>query len=508
MSIRLLWQPRDPRLNQSTANEMNAANKSPDQKIQMNESLPAIGGNACDTTGALLNSDAASDLVSAADEFMQTRSSVDDMDTPDVSTHVENGASTLIEFPVAGKSTRNRPQWRKDLSERVREIQERRAREMSRQDETELAQTRTTLDSSTDRESIRSTRARRGELPSEKTEQNGAKNSLPLNLVPPTEQPPPNPIVVAALRRVERARQNASLSHHGIAHGRNGAATARAYAPSAQTDAETEHDAQLSVAALDLQADTQAVAQSIVDTARPEEAINQPGTPPETRVKLVAIPTRVADANTVDTTATSNRAAENDDVVVKELGETGETKTFASEALAPSLQERTPRRVTHVVVDEAFLTKIESEQYAVNLRAKHGVPASLSARLIGGTIDLVFAGILTAPFAAVIAWLGDGWTNAELRTSLSLVYTFALFGYLTASVAFVGRTLGMKVFSLRAFDLRTGMLPTAGRSAQRAVLHILSLACLGLGLLFALIDRDRRTVPDRLTQTIVLREGK
>src|SRR5256885_11608305 len=39
--------------------------------------------------------------------------------------------STLIEFP--GTARASRPQWRKDFSERVREIQERRARESARE---------------------------------------------------------------------------------------------------------------------------------------------------------------------------------------------------------------------------------------------------------------------------------------------------------------------------------------------------------------------------------------
>src|SRR5881227_319757 len=41
--------------------------------------------------------------------------------------------STLIEFP--GVSRVSRPQWRKELSERVREIQERRSRESTREPE-------------------------------------------------------------------------------------------------------------------------------------------------------------------------------------------------------------------------------------------------------------------------------------------------------------------------------------------------------------------------------------
>ncbi|MDQ3817791.1 MAG: hypothetical protein M3362_08880, partial [Acidobacteriota bacterium] len=83
--------------------------------------------------------------------------------------------STLIEFP--GVSRAQRPQWRKELSERVREIQERRAREAE-----EVAQ--------------------------RPIEQPVVETSAPqLGLVPQPEVQEVNPIVAAALKRLERARQ-------------------------------------------------------------------------------------------------------------------------------------------------------------------------------------------------------------------------------------------------------------------------------------------------------------
>ncbi|HEX8722974.1 MAG TPA: hypothetical protein VF736_20310, partial [Pyrinomonadaceae bacterium] len=55
-------------------------------------------------------------------------------DNSNVTTHAAQGAnnSTLIEFPGVN---RNRPAWRKELSERFREIQQRRAREADTQGE-------------------------------------------------------------------------------------------------------------------------------------------------------------------------------------------------------------------------------------------------------------------------------------------------------------------------------------------------------------------------------------
>jgi hypothetical protein len=62
----------------------------------------------------------------------------------------------------------------------------------------------------------------------------------------------------------------------------------------------------------------------------------------------------------------------------------------------------------------------------------------------------------------------------------------------------------MRMFSLRTIDLRTGLIPTGGQSIKRALSHVLSLALAGLGLAYAVIDPDRRTIPDRFSHTIVI----
>src|SRR5688572_22450181 len=92
-------------------------------------------------------------------------------------------SSTLIEFPGAH---RNRPAWRKELSERFREIQQKRAREATHEDE--------------DAPGLESDAGRSGYT---------AETAKQLGLVPPppAETVEPNPIVEAALRRIERARR-------------------------------------------------------------------------------------------------------------------------------------------------------------------------------------------------------------------------------------------------------------------------------------------------------------
>ncbi|HET9478111.1 MAG TPA: hypothetical protein VFO72_02120, partial [Pyrinomonadaceae bacterium] len=117
--------------------------------------------------------------------------------TGDSPTSPPEQKSTLIEFP--GISRSSVPQWRKELSEKVREVQERRAREAAR----EAAE-------------------------AERQRVEAASNPPQLELLPPTETPAMNPLVAAALKRIERAHQSASVE---TSQPRSSLATAVAYAP-------------------------------------------------------------------------------------------------------------------------------------------------------------------------------------------------------------------------------------------------------------------------------------
>jgi uncharacterized RDD family membrane protein YckC len=79
------------------------------------------------------------------------------------------------------------------------------------------------------------------------------------------------------------------------------------------------------------------------------------------------------------------------------------------------------------------------------------------------------------------------------------------FLYLTISVAFTGRTLGMKLLSLRVIDARTGLIPTGSQSAGRSLVYLLTLTAAGVALMYTFINRERQSVHDRFTRTAVIR---
>jgi len=305
--------------------------------------------------------------------------------------------STLIEFPG---TSRPLPEWRKQLSQRVREVQERRAREAA--EEAAAAQEAGVVSCS---------------LP-----------SAQLELVPALDQPVRNPIVSKALERLDRARRSEQVTG-----GFTGAATAPAFEP-------------------------------VADTGVEAEVIDPP--PVEAKPKLTVV-------------APSKPRTE------------------------PS--ERKPIRVISDGVDDVALSYLET---CLSVPAIEGDTRSDSAgfgrRIIAGIFDLLLVALMAAPAAAAIEFSDGNWSDPRVIGLMSGITVLTMFAYFTISIALTGRTLAMRIFSLRTIDTRTGLIPTGGQSMKRALGHIFTLG-LVVGLLYAVIDPDGRTIADRFSKTIVIR---
>lgn len=67
-----------------------------------------------------------------------------------------------------------------------------------------------------------------------------------------------------------------------------------------------------------------------------------------------------------------------------------------------------------------------------------------------------------------------------------------------------GATLAMQTWRLKVVDARNGQLPSVARAALRYALAWPSLWCFGAGILWAIVDRDRQFLHDRLAGTCVV----
>ena len=314
--------------------------------------------------------------------------------------------STLIEFPG---TTRALPEWRKQLSQRVREVQERRAREAA--EEAAAAQ--------------------------EAGMVSCALPSAQLELVPDLEQQVMNPIVSKALERIERARRP-DQDLGGFA----GAATAPAFEPVEEIVAEPE-----------------------LSDSPPFEA----------KAKLT---------------------------VVAPLP----PKTVNSEPKR-EVTDRKPVRVISDSVNDVALSYLETCLSVPALAAdSNNESAGFGRRFIAASFDLFLVALMAAPVAAAIEFSDGDWSDPRVIGLMTGLTVVTMFAYLTISIALTGRTLAMRIFSLRTIDIRTGLIPTGGQSIKRAIGYIFGLAVLGLGVIYGLVDPDGRTIYDRFSKTIVIRD--
>jgi uncharacterized RDD family membrane protein YckC len=322
--------------------------------------------------------------------------------------------STLIEFPGVTRSSV--PEWRKELSERVREVQERRAREAARE---AAEDERRRVDADID--------------------------PPQLELLPPAEMPTINPLVAAALRRIERAHQSAPTETR---HTRSALATAIAYAP-AREDNDMNETVGLPTTQL---------------TFEPEIAVEEQE-PAVEKTHLVVVP--------------------------------------PSEP-APAPMPRAPKRLIRDDPNDPALNYLDS--ISRNLRVDDSLMQSASTfrRLISALTDLVFCALLSSPIVAATYLTGNSLLEPRVIAVLAGSFIVVTFVYLTLMTALTGRTWAMRLLSLKVIDTKTRLIPTGSQSIGRSFIYLSSLVSV-LGTLFVFVSREGYTAHDRLTRTAVVR---
>jgi uncharacterized RDD family membrane protein YckC len=388
--------------------------------------------------------------------------------SPEIESAEDSKRSTLIEFPGG----RDVPEWRKQLSKRVREVQERKAREAAE----ELAA------------------AQEAGLVS------CAMPSGQLELVPDLENPIVNPIVSKALERIERARRSDySTSHH----------TATAFAPALDPEAQAFAANAVSDTPAESKRKLMMVAspQPIVEPVEivTEELIADDSFEPQ--IESIAVESPLAESTLVETAVVAAAAVES---MVRESFAIESTVTEGP--IEPEVDQqpvRTPleRKPIRVISDnDVALSYLENclsvPALASDTRADL---AGLTRRFFSGIVDLLLVAIMVSPAVAAMYYSGSNWEDPKTIGILSGITAAIMFAYLTVCTAMTGRTLAMRMFRMRTIDLRTGLIPTGGQSITRAITYVFSLALLGLGIAYAVIDPDKRAVHDKLSKTIVIR---
>ena len=320
---------------------------------------------------------------------------------------IKSTTSSLIAFPGTTRSTV--PEWRRELGERVREVQERKAREAA-------------------------------------MERDDAPNETPspqLELLPKVESPQLNPLVAAALQRIERAHARPQYA------GNVAVATVEEYEP--------EPEVSLNLAPCATEPD-EPVFEEEID-------VNDSQSASERVHNLAVVPALV----------------------------TNELTT------APK-----PKRLIRDDNDPA-LNYLDSLPTTVGLDVSRHESAPILRRIVGGIVDLLVIGVLVSPVYFLIQFNQANWQEPRTIGFAAASFVVVSFLYLTISTALTGRTLGMRLISLRVVDARTGLIPTGGQSAKRAFIYVLSLVTAAIPLMYTFIDRDGLAPHDRVSRTAVVR---
>jgi uncharacterized RDD family membrane protein YckC len=112
-------------------------------------------------------------------------------------------------------------------------------------------------------------------------------------------------------------------------------------------------------------------------------------------------------------------------------------------------------------------------------------------------VALIF--IATFPFLAFVGDSTHGWRRHLLQAWI----VFVVGAYFTWFWTRGGQTLPMKTWRIRLVRY-DGAPVKPGRAVHRYLLALLGTAALGLGFLWALIDRDRQFLHDRLAGTALI----
>jgi uncharacterized RDD family membrane protein YckC len=150
-------------------------------------------------------------------------------------------------------------------------------------------------------------------------------------------------------------------------------------------------------------------------------------------------------------------------------------------------------------------------------RFRGEVPADFARRSGAFLVDNLVIALVTGLFVAgagvgfylrkvSLTWLAGNPWQLDAALPFLILTTLINGAYFMGYHALGGRTPGKRLFSLRLLET-TGAEVTTGTALLRWLAAILSLAPAGLGFLWAILDRDRLTWHDRLTGTMVVREG-
>lgn len=432
--------------------------------------------------------------------------------------------STLIEFPSTStrgveKSARQTPissangDWRAELSAKVRQVRERR----------NLQEARGRLQAELEAAAQRYQQANPQALA---TMPNGQASISGIGINSDSDadlERPSNPVVEAALKRVQRASEMAVKVQQQVASNTPAAAALKSIPQTTQALPQPQAVSKVKPIAntlldssnlpLDLVSnDNDTALASKIDFEGLSILANQPpkmlsslpkvmgssvSSPPIVGATAVALPLEIEE-----------EIAEQAVVpVTEEIAFPEVQKQFEDfSELLENDEEEQPKRSVRVIRESDVGPNYLDELVAVCQQNLSSEKANSSQSLIASCVDLMVIAIASSVFWGTSYVLGVNLADQRITMVLAGTSIFIGLVYLTLMVFVAARTLGMMFVGTRVINSNTNESPSIAQALIRAFGYFLSLGLVGLGFIWMFFDHDRRTLHDILSSTLVVRD--
>jgi uncharacterized RDD family membrane protein YckC len=132
--------------------------------------------------------------------------------------------------------------------------------------------------------------------------------------------------------------------------------------------------------------------------------------------------------------------------------------------------------------------------------------APVSLRFNAGLFDLIIGSFLSFILLSPFMLLNGNLFTPQGLLAFLATFAIVMFIYMTVSIGFLGRTFGMRLFSLEIIDIEENDYPTFHQAAVNSCVYLFSLALGGIGFLPLFFNNEKRAAHDLLAGTIVVRE--
>jgi len=169
---------------------------------------------------------------------------------------------------------------------------------------------------------------------------------------------------------------------------------------------------------------------------------------------------------------------------------------------APPPAEFAEIKRIRIKADDLQIDETELADYDEEIEDLAPLPMRFGAGLFDMITGTFLAGLALMPFVLN----GADFVNSRGLLIYTGTWAVTQFIYMTVCLGFLGKTLGMRLFSLELVDAVENEYPTLRQAAVNSCVYILGLPLAGAGFLTVFFNEEHRALHDLMSGTIQVRE--